>query len=847
MAIHQQSRSRKCAQSLDQAQSPHPRLLTGPAGLQAVRHSRNEDPLRRQLAATVIRQADLLLDVDPITRTLQGRRLLGQSRTCVQRVITLSMAFHLTEDPRYARRAEKEMLAAARFEDWNPSHFLDVAEMTFALAIGYDWLFDQLDDSARIEIGDAIIQKGVSLPFTTPHHGWVRSGNNWGQVCHGGLTAGALAVMERDPDLAARTVHQAVQNVTHSMAVFAPKGSYPEGPGYWAYGTGYNVLLISVLESALGTDFGLSQAPGFDQTGQYPNLVGGPSGAFFNYADGGAGRGPQPFLFWFADRFDRPDWLLGERERFQEGLSAMTRNPSASRGDRFLPLTLLWLTTAAEPTDIRMPLHWHSQGETPITVHRSSWTDPQATFVGFKGGSPSANHGQMDIGSFVLDADGVRWAMDLGAEDYHGIESRGMNLWNSAQDSDRWTIFRQSNHGHNTLVIDGKLQNAAAAGKFVSFSDDPEFPHSVLDLSEVYAGQAGSAHRGIALLPSREVLIQDHLTGLQPGSRVRWGMISSRAPRRPGRCPSAIEPGRCPIDHDHCVTRRCRLAGGGYRHATPRMGLAQSPHPDAGIRNRGACVRRVDPRRPGHPRQLRRIHEIATQPATIARVGTMGIALARGKSWQNLSPLPPHRMTRMRLIHSRRFPRLIRRCRVPELNQLTGSGPDDGPSGAMGNVNNIDTTPLPCHVPIYVAYATWNRDVLPRSGVAGWAKRISTVRVRCRESIRQVRFGLYSERARICNAAMKSPPHSVLGISLPNCSSAELSQRPQPTRISCSAPPPCWVVAPGVCRGIHCGGGALGLKGSPLISPGCRTFESPRGPHLPGQAGGALADTGDGP
>ena len=121
-----------------------------------------------------------------------------------------------------------------------------------------------------------------------------------------------------------------------------------------------------------------------------------------------------------------------------------------------------------------MPLHWSSEGEVPITIHRSSWTDPNATFVGFKGGSPSANHGQMDIGSFVLDADGVRWAMDLGAEGYHGIESRGMNLWDRSQDSDRWTIFRQCNAGHNTLVIDGQLQRAAGRGMF---SDSPTIPH----------------------------------------------------------------------------------------------------------------------------------------------------------------------------------------------------------------------------------------------------------------------------------------------------------------------------------------------------------------------------------
>ena len=49
-------------------------------------------------------------------------------------------------------------------------------------------------------------------------------------------------------------------------------------------------------------------------------------------------------------------------------------------------------------------------------------------------------------------------------------------------------------------------------------------------MSDVYAGQAASVHRGVALLPSGEVLIQDQLTGLTPGSRVRWGMITPGEP-----------------------------------------------------------------------------------------------------------------------------------------------------------------------------------------------------------------------------------------------------------------------------------------------------------------------------
>jgi hypothetical protein len=195
------------------------------------------------------------------------------------------------------------------------------------------------------------------------------------------------------------------------------------------------------------------------------------------------------------------------------------------------PLALLWMRESAERSEIRMPLSWSSGGEVPIAIHRSSWTDPRATYVGVKAGSPSASHGQMDIGSFVLDCDGVRWAVDLGAEGYHGIESRGMNLWNRSQNSDRWTIFRQSNHGHNTLVIDGQLQRASSHGKIVDFASDAPFPHTVVDLSDVYKGQAETAFRGVALLATREVLIQDELKGLKPGSRVRWGMITPGEPQ----------------------------------------------------------------------------------------------------------------------------------------------------------------------------------------------------------------------------------------------------------------------------------------------------------------------------
>lgn len=511
---------------INQVPKSHPRLLINQEGFDNLRESIKTNPLKQKVKEVIIKQANMVMDDTPIKRELQGRRLLGKSRTCVQRVLHLAMAYQLTGEQKYVDRCKKEMLAAANFKDWNPSHFLDVAEMTFALAIGYDWLYDQLDDDSRLSIRNAILQKGVTLPFETEHNRWVRATNNWGQVCHAGLTAGALAVVEHEPELAAKTVHNALQNVTRSMKAFAPNGSYPEGPGYWSYGTTYNVLLNAVLEGTFHSDFGLSKAPGFSETGQYLSLVTGPSGYTFNYADGGAGRNAEPAVFWFASKFNRSDWVIQEFELLSDLIEQAMSSENRAYGGRFFPLTLVWMGEKSNQTKNQLPLHWKGNGEVPITIHRSAWDDPNAVFVGFKAGSPSANHGNMDTGSFVLDADGERWAHDLGAESYHGIESRGMNLWDRSQDSDRWTIFRQQNHSHNTLVIDNQLQTAKNAGEIIEFSDDESFPYTVMDLTPVYEGQASSIKRGITVTDANEVIIQDELEGLKPGSIVRWGMVT---------------------------------------------------------------------------------------------------------------------------------------------------------------------------------------------------------------------------------------------------------------------------------------------------------------------------------
>lgn len=494
----------------------HPRLYMNAEQAARLPERAALDAQNAKLARCIIATADDLIDTPPLARVMTGKRLLFVSRAALNRIMALAMAWHLTEDSRYVERASMEVRAVAAFEDWNPAHFLDTAEMTHAVAIAYDWLNSAMDAETREIALQAIWEKGLTPTLADKELWWFRATNNWNQVCHGGMVAGALVLLEREPEAANHILERAVRHVPRAMAHYAPAGAYPEGPAYWSYGTSYNVAMLAMLESALGSTFGLCDMEGFSETGAFPMMMTGPSGQFFNFSDGRPDRRIQHAVYWLSKRFTRPDWTANEDTLLEHDdqvnwlsvLGLLWREPNRQSAEKYQP-----------------PLHWTSRNTVPVSVHRESW-DQNGTFIGVKAGPPTASHGQMDAGSFVLDAGGIRWSHDLGQENYHLAETHGLILRDKRQDGDRWKVFRYSNHAHNTLVIDGQLQHAAGNATIIGFSDHPAFPHTVVDMSSAYAGQATHAHRGIALLPSGSVLLRDHLSGLRPGAEVRWGMVT---------------------------------------------------------------------------------------------------------------------------------------------------------------------------------------------------------------------------------------------------------------------------------------------------------------------------------
>lgn len=484
----------------------HPRLFLTDGDLPRLQRRCREDPLLIRVMSAIRMQAERDLRKPLVRYEVVGRRLLDVSRTCLARVVRCAFLWRIDRDRRHLERAREEMLAAAGFSDWNPSHFLDTAEMTAALAIGYDWLFHELDASARQSIRAAIVYNGL-MAFQGN-----RRPDNWNQVCNGGMTLGALAVIEDEQVLAERIIVQAVADIPLALRAYEPDGVYPEGPMYWSYGTSFNLLMIAALESALGTDAGLTTPALMSSAAYFAQMI-GPTGRFFNYGDCNPKPVIEPSLAWLAERSGDP--------RLAWSLRTTILHSDPSGIDRLMPFVPIWWQSghaSACPTE---NMHYVGHGRTPVAVHRSGWT-ADATYVAIKGGSASTNHAHMDAGSFVIDSDGVRWAGDLGMQDYHSLESHGIDLWNTDQASGRWSVFRIGSASHSVLQVDGERQRVSGSAPIVHH----DATSTIVDLTSVYAQQLASAQRCIRLLPDHAVVIQDSIAAL-PGKPavVRWAML----------------------------------------------------------------------------------------------------------------------------------------------------------------------------------------------------------------------------------------------------------------------------------------------------------------------------------
>lgn len=471
-------------------------------------------------AESVFEKPVINLDI-PLEQRSQDNQL-DISRDLLHRINMLAMVYRMEGDPRMLARINREVIAACNFPTWNPRHFLDVGEMSLAIALAIDWTAGDLPSSTIDLAKRSLIEKGIkpSWPEGGNHSHWAYGNNNWNQVCNGGMVAASIAVAEIEPELAAKTIHRAIDGMVHALAAYGPDGVYPEGATYWNYGTSFSVVTAAMFESAFGTDFGIADYPAFKESAVFRVLSNAPTGLMYNFADCGDRRSENGdlTLAWFAAKTGNQTFF--ERERFLRAPDEM------GKLSRLAGVSLVWLAQYEEKGAETIPMAWAGAGANPVVFFTGGENDPRQYYFGGKGGRGTVNHGNMDGGSFVFELDGVRWGIDPGNYSSYGvIERTGFNLWARCQECDRWKLLNKNNFGHSTLSVNNQLHAVDGMAAIVDFKAGAR-PEATIDLTPAFAGQLERASRRFVKDSPTSLLIEDQIELSAETKWITWQLIT---------------------------------------------------------------------------------------------------------------------------------------------------------------------------------------------------------------------------------------------------------------------------------------------------------------------------------
>ena len=431
----------------------HPRLLWLPTDVQRTRDLLRDSATARKCLADLEREAE----------RLQNAPVVATRHRIVDRIYTLCLLYRLDGKRSRLERAVKELRTAASLKDWNPSHFVDVADMTQAFAIGYDWLYADLSEEERALIRTALIQKGLEpglAAYQSPGS-WATNRYGWNLASNAGLVLGALAVAEEEPEKAAAVLKGAFESIPKAMSSYGPDGGWTEGASFWANATHSAAVILASLESALGRDFGFSSQPGFSKTGRFRIYSASPALASEDVSD-------EPAMFWLAKRFQQPSYSWQQTKLVERARAAD-------------PLNLIWLQRELKPPQ---GPQWPLDSVFPSVQYvslRSAWDDPNALFLAVKATS----------GNFMFDAGGVRWATER----------------------------------HNTVTIDGENQDLRGEARITRREFGPDASWVQFDLTHTYPGRVRNMQRRIGMLNRQAILVQDTIQADQPVDAL-WGLTT---------------------------------------------------------------------------------------------------------------------------------------------------------------------------------------------------------------------------------------------------------------------------------------------------------------------------------
>lgn len=507
----------------------HPRLIMTQERVELIQNEigkgEDGDPYIRRLYADLKALGDFYLKVDPLSWSYDAdnnTRIIDLSNDVDTRVIALSLAYLLTEEEKYAERALREMTSVCGWGGWNPYIALDNHGITFAMAMGYDWLYNYMTEQDRAMIRQALIEYGILSTYNDYMYlttnvknlenplsrSWFWATDdtdvgNWRTVGAAGGMCAALAVADelsgKELEYAEVTLEKGLESIGPTILEFAPDGAFSESMGYWSLTCQTLHKITFSLLTACGTEFGYMDGPGTRETSEFIMAVMGPVAAFA-YHDGSRNSGTfdASMVSWGAF-FEDYSLSAPSLPRILEG-KGKNRD--------------LWYYTpemnAVSQSDLKLDMYFRGL---EIVSGRSSW-EKDAMFLGFHSDESldGRSHNHMDGGTFIIQAMGEEFFFDLGKGNYETADYKR-------------SAYHTRAEGHNTILInpnqgkyDGYDMQPKAAAKIDEFVSEEGGFYAKSNLTDLYRHDLEVAWRGAKLDNNRQTItIQDELVLKEPG------------------------------------------------------------------------------------------------------------------------------------------------------------------------------------------------------------------------------------------------------------------------------------------------------------------------------------------